>query len=351
MIRPKLPTLSAVILASLAMLIPAAVCRADDLLPQHINAKTQKAIEAGLDRLAKTQLQDGNWGGPDGSTYPTVMAALSGMAFLAHGDTPSRGPYADNVRRIELYLLGNARPSGLITSPAEADSRSMYGHGFSLLFLSTVYGMDTDPRVHEQLKKVIKNAIELTSRGQSPFGGWTYVPGAGDEGSVTVTQMQGLRAASNAGFTVPKGTVQGAVKYLELCKTPEGGIEYSLRSGTGPRLAISAAAVATLYNAGEYDSKLADTCLKFVWSQLGPGKQAWNTGDGHDFYTQLYASQAFYQAGDKYWNAYFPPLRDELLRMQQADGSWQGDVGPTYGTSIALIILQLPYKFLPIYQR
>ena len=55
---------------------------------------------------------------------------------------------------------------------------------------------------------------------------------------------------------------------------------------------------------------------------------------------------------DKYWDEYFPGTRDELIKMQQTDGSWQGDgIGPVYGTSIALIILQLPYKFLPIYQR
>ncbi len=342
---------SAVIVAIVTLLLLDGVCGADELLPQHINVQTQKAIKSGLDYLAQTQLQDGNWGGQDGSAYPTVMAALAGMAFLSHGDTPSRGPYSDNIRRDELYLLGNARPSGLITSPAEADSRSMYGHGFSLLFLSTVYGMETDLKTRDQLKKVINNAIDLTARGQSAFGGWTYIPGGGDEGSVTVTQMQGLRAASNAGFTVPKGTVAGAVKYLELCKTPEGGIEYSLGSATGPRLAISAAAVATLYNAGEYDSKLADSCLNYVWGQFVQNKGDWNKGSGHDFYTHLYASQAFYQAGDKYWNDYFPGARDQLLHMQQPDGSWQGDVGQIYGTSIALIILQLPYKFLPIYQR
>jgi hypothetical protein len=328
-------------------------CGAEELLPKHINAKTQHAVKTGLDYLAKTQSQDGNWSnGQDGSAYPTVMAALAGMAFLAHGDTPSRGPYADNIHRTELFLIGNARPSGLITSAAEADSRSMYGHGFSLLFLASVYGMETDPRLRDTLKKVITNAIQLTARGQSAYGGWTYVPGAGDEGSVTVTQMQGLRAASNAGFNVPKGTVEGAVRYLERCKTPEGGIEYSLGSASGPRLPISAAAVATLYNAGEYDSKLADACLAYVWKQFNAQNGGWNVGTGHDFYTQLYASQAFYQAGDKYWDAYFPKTRDGLLQMQQPDGSWAGDgIGPIYGTSIAAIILQLPYKFLPIYQR
>jgi hypothetical protein len=230
----------------------------------------------------------------------------------------------------------------------------MYGHGFSLLFLSEVYGMETDMRTHDTLKKVIQNAIKLTSAGQSGAGGWTYVPGMGDEGSVTVTQMQGLRAASNAGFNVPKGTVEAAVKYLEKCRTPEGGIEYSLGSGGGPRLAISAAAIATLYNAGQYDSKLADDCLHYVVTQFDqPGfKGQWVKGTGHEFYTHLYASQAFYQAGDKYWDAYFPATRDQLIGMQNANGSWDGDyIVPVYGTAIGAIILQLPYKFLPIYQR
>ena len=349
-----------ILLISLAalssLLCVTTACPAEELYPKYINARTQRGIKAGLDYLAKTQADDGNWNNSaDGTTYPTVMASLAGMAFLAHGDTPTRGPYADNIRRVELFILSNARPSGLITSPAEESSRSMYGHGFSLLFLSSVYGMETDPRTRDTLKKVIIEAIKLTSRGQSAYGGWTYIPGAGDEGSVTVTQMQGLRAASNAGFTVPKGTVEAAVKYLERCKTPEGGIEYSLGSATGPRLPISAAAIDTLYNAGEYDSKLADDCLNFVVKQFRSlNKGQWSKGTGHEFYTHLYAAQAFYQAGDKYWdNYFFLSARDQLLQMQQADGMRvAGDgIGPVYGTSIGLIILQLPYKFLPIYQR
>jgi hypothetical protein len=164
--------------------------------------------------------------------------------------------------------------------------------------------------------------------------------------------MQGLRAASNAGFTVPKGTVEKAVKYLEMCRTPEGGIRYAAYSGGGPRLAISAAAICTLYNAGEYDSRLAEACLAYVWAQFELNREQWSKGGGHDFYTHLYASQAFYQAGDKYWDDYFPRIRDHLLRTQKPDGSWDGDgIGPVYGTSVALIILQLPYKFVPIFQR
>ncbi len=200
------------------------------------------------------------------------------------------------------------------------------------------------------MEEVIKKAIELTSAGQSRLGGWTYYPGGGDEGSVTVTQMQGLRAAHNAGFTVPKGTIEKAIRYLELCRTSDGGIMYSYGSGGGTRLPITAAAVCCMYSAGEYESPLAESCLKYVIAQFRSSGKSFRTG--HDFYTNIYAAQAFYQAGDEYWDAYFPPTRDNLIQSQREDGHWDGDgIGPVYGTSLASTILQLPYKFLPIYQR
>ena len=47
-----------------------------------------------------------------------------------------------------------------------------------------------------------------------------------------------------------------------------------------------------------------------------------------------------------------PQTRDELVRLQKPDGSWNSDgIGPVFDTAVGLIILQLPYKFLPIYQR
>ncbi len=330
--------------------VPSAA-RAEDLMPRHITPQTQASIKRGLEFLAKAQSKDGSFNeGQAGRAYPMTMTALAGMALLANGNTPSRGPYADNVARIIEFLTHNVLPSGLITGPTQEQGYSMYGHGFSLMFLSCCYGMETDDRTRERMRKVIIDGIHLTA-GASSNGGWSYTPASGDEGSVTVTQMQALRAASNAGFTVPKGTIEGAVHYLEQCKGPEGGICYSLSSLGGSHLPISAAAIATLYNAGQYDSRLADSCLEYVSKQFDIQKGSFGKG-GHDFYTHLYAAQAFYQAGDKYWDKYFPTARDQLLKLQTADGSWQGDyIGHVYGTSIALIILQLPYKYLPIYQR
>ena len=352
-VRRRRSTAIACVLMLLVQLVrPINAQSPDDLLPKYMNAKALRSIEKGLKYLSESQSDNGSWEShPDGATYPCAMTALAGMAFLANGNTTTRGPYADNVRRAVGFTMAQAGDSGLIADPRES-GHSMYGHGFSLMFLSCVYGMETKAKAREEIGEVIKNAIKLTAQSQSRLGGWIYTPtSGGDEGSVTVTQMQGLRAAHNAGFKVPKSTIKSAIKYLEMCQTSEGGICYSYASRGGTRLPISAAAICCLYSAGEYESPLAAKCLTYVTAQFDKNGQA-GRYSGHDFYCNLYASQAFYQAGDKQWEMYFPSTRDAYVKNQQKDGSWMGDgLGPTYGTAIALVILQLPYKYLPIYQR
>jgi hypothetical protein len=327
----------------------------DELLPRHMSPRIVKSIQRGLAYLASVQSSDGSWTStPDGAAYPVAMTGLGGMALLASGSTSSRGPYADEISKAMRYLMRCSTKNGLITSPGEDNGVPMFGHGFSLLFLATLYGMENDPDVRREMVPIIQNAITLTAKGQSKGGGWLYYPGGGDEGSVTITQLQALRACHNAGFLVPIETVDKAVEYLEKCKTSEGGICYSLSSrGSGTRLPITAAAVACLYNAGEYDSELADTCLEYIRKHIGePDDLNAGGAGGHAYYTHLYAAQAFYTAGEEFWGTYFPAVSKLLLTAQNGDGSWDGDsVGPVYGSSIALVVLQLPYKLLPIYQR
>ena len=44
-------------------------------------------------------------------------------------------------------------------------------------------------------------------------------------------------------------------------------------------------------------------------------------------------------------------IREELLDKQTPDGYWQGQAGNEYGTAMALIILQIPNRLLPIFQQ
>ena len=103
-----------------------------------------------------------------------------------------------------------------------------------------------------------------------------------------------------------------------MCKAPEGGICYSLGSAGRAHLPISAAAIATLYNAGQYDSKLAESCLAYVSKQFDLHKDSFQQRLRARLLHSSVRRPGFYQAGDKYWDKYFPTARDQLIKLQPA---------------------------------
>ncbi len=320
--------------------------------PPLVDDATAAAIDKGMKYLVSRQSSDGAFRdqGSLGS-YPVAMTALAGMALLSSGSTATEGPYAPQLRKTLTYVLGSSQRNGLICRPGEEESRSMYGHGFSMLFLAETMGMEEDPERLAKIRWVLQKGVDLIARSQSQLGGWLYTPDmGGDEGSVTVTQVQALRASRNAGIAVPKKVINRAMKYLDKSIQPDGGIAYRVGM-TGSRPPITAAAVACWFNAGQYDNPDALKALRFCKEKIGFGQRSEGVW-GHFFYAHMYLAQVMYLAGDDEWRVYFPRIRDYLLSIQNEDGSWDGDsVGKVYGTSIALMILQLPYSNLPIMQR
>jgi len=319
--------------------------------PPGVTAEVHKAIERGLKWLSNNQANDGSWRNSGGyGSYPAAMTGLAGMAFIASGSTPTRGRYWREVRQSTKFLLKHADPStGVVSVPAE-EGRSMYGHGFATLYLASVYGMEEGLREQQRLKRVLDKAVSLIASAQSSAGGWIYTPDSNsDEGSVTVTQIQALRACRMAGIVCNKKTIDKAVDYIKRCQNGDGSIRYSLRSGGDGRPAITAAGVAVLYNAGVYDDQpFVDKAVQYCKKHI---KVSVNS-TGHHYYAHLYWAQALYQRGGEDWDEYYKQACKYLLKQQRKDGSWQGDgVGTVYGTAIALTILQLPYAYAPIYQR
>jgi hypothetical protein len=60
-----------------------------------------------------------------------------------------------------------------------------------------------------------------------------------------------------------------------------------------------------------------------------------------------------YIAGGRHWQNYYPKIRAELLEEQRPAGNWDNFVGPgeNFATAVAVIILQVPFNYLPIFQR
>jgi squalene cyclase len=220
-------------------------------------------IEKGLEWLKKTQAADGHWEA-QGGQYPTSMTALAGMAMLMEGSTLKEGKYSDNLAKAVTWFMARSQPNGLLgnpNNPTEA-ARYTYGHGFGLLFLASVYGEEDHGDRRKKLEVLIRKAVEFTGKAQTDKGGWGYVSAKDgnnfDEGSTTITQLQALRAARNAGIPVPKEIIDKATEYLRKCTTPRGGIIYSLAHGAAvagqERPALTAAAVACAFSSGQYNN-------------------------------------------------------------------------------------------------
>jgi hypothetical protein len=349
----------------------------------------ESAIEKGLEFLKKQQAQDGHWEA-QGGQYPTTMTALAGMAFLMEGSTLKEGKYSEQVTKAVNWFLAPARqqPNGLIgdvRNPTES-TRYMYGQGFGTLFLASVYGEEEDKDQREKLEKLLKKAVEFICKAQTDkthrkaegkevkIGGWGYVSaqdgGNFDEGSVTITALQGLRAAKNAGIPVPKENIQKAVDYLEACTTPDGGVIYSYAGGSGAaikgqgRPPLTAAAVCCGFSAGQYKGELPKKWIKYCKDNvpLGKGRQS------HDEYQTYYFGQALYALGDDKYGEMFPnepkdswltwskfkeaTFQNILDNQDKSTGGWsQGYIGPVFVTSVNLALLQLDKGILPIYQK
>ena len=149
---------------------------------------------------------------------------------------------------------------------------------------------------------------------------------------------------------MPAEVIEKAKQYIYRCKNSDGGISYSQRNRGSSRPAITAGALAALYNAGDYDSQHVPAMLAYLKKNLHRiATDALSFGHWH--YTYLYYSQVVYRQGASEWEPFRDRLTEKIIEEQASDGSWTGDVGPIYVTACNLIMLQLDKGYLPIYQR
>jgi hypothetical protein len=325
-----------------------------------ITPKAQAAIDRGLKYLEENQSADGSWGSQlyKGNIAVTSLAAL---AFMAGGNQPGRGPYGKCVDRAIEYVLDRQAQSsepGFINSPGGSQNGAMYNHGFGTLLLAEAYGMVSKKETQKRVRTALEGAVALIKKAQNQLqGGWRYdTKGNSADVSVTICQIMALRAARNAGIKVEKSIVDKCVKYVQTCQNSDGGFKYMKAADGFSLFPRSAAGVVALNCAGIYDGPKIESGLKYLMQFKPTGQAPSPFGRGmnemHYFYGHYYAAQAMWTAGGKYWQEWFPAIREDLLRRVRTNGSWLDPMVCTdYGTAMACIILQIPNNYLPIMQK
>ncbi len=313
--------------------------------PGLYSAKHQQAVGKGVHWLASRVQQDGSFGQ---SAYQQNLAVISlaGLAFLACGHLPGRGPYGKNVNRLVDFVLQHAQQNGLIGAPETGVRGVMYGHGFATLFLAQIYGATRQ----REVRPALVNAINLIVSTQNQEGGWRYEPAKKDADiSVTVCQTMALRAARNAGFFVPGQTITRAKDYVLSLQNDDGGFRYVSAVGESayPR---TGAAVVALASLGVKQELTYASAARYLMQQIPADSEY--AGNPHYFYGQYYAAHALWQMGGENWKKWYARIGGLLLRKQTSAGAWEDEsICNEYATAMACLILSMPKNFLPLLRK
>lgn len=311
--------------------------------------------------LLEQQQTDGSFSGVRGQRSrhaPVAVTALAALSLMAAGHLPDHEPeerdrYQRSVERAIDWLVDHCREDGYFEQDNDSVSR-MHGQGYALLALTQVAGMYGDDLPQRaRLQDAVRRAVSLIERTQGYKGGWYYYPerGPNHEGSITVCMIQALRSAKDAGFKVDTGVIDKALEYMRSSQDAETGrFRYALGDNR-MTWALTAAALATLNALGEYDGDALERGFDALWRDdpyTGDSR-----GDGFVEYGALYAAQSYWAWRDRrLFDAWWPRFVAVCADLQAPDGSfYEGEYGRVYATAIVSLTLQVPFGYLPLFQR
>jgi len=344
---------------------------------------TERAVESGLDFFARLQFPDGHWSLhelPPGleSDDPalgqmqsdTAATGLALLTYLGGGYTHLDDKHKTIVRKGVDWLVQRQKPDGDLYTGGSRYTW-LYSHGIASIALCEAYGMTQDPELREPARK----AIEFIIKAQHPTrGGWRYEPGKETDTSVSGWMLMALKSAQMAGLEVPAEVFQKVGRWLDTAQAPEGGGRYvynphaldtlEQREGRRPSMAMTAESMLMRMYLGRTrdDPGLIEGAewLKQNLPQVGTEAQPLR-----DAYYWYYATQAMFQLQRDFWTSWNERLRP-LIESSQVQsgplsGSWHPDKpvpdrwghagGRLYVTALHLLMLEVYYRHLPLFQE
>jgi len=328
----------------------------------------ESAVMAGLIWLAKAQEKDGHWDckkWDGGGNFDVGMTGLALLAFLGAGYTHTKGRFKTTVAKGLEWLAKNQKSNGSF------GWKTFYEQGIATMAVSEAYGLTQSPAVGRMAQKAIDYIIKV----QPEHGGFRYggaVPK--DEGDMSVTgwQIMAIKSAICSELRVPQAAVERSRVFLKNTYRGYGGSSY-LAGNKGAGAAVSAIGMlCRQFLGGDYDAEI-QAAADFLRNHqkksraVGPG-----TGKDHlvgDLYYTYYSVLAMFQMGREYWNDWNQLFRDPLVKCQVhamrdekgrfVRGSWdpanhqwaKSRGGRVYATAMAVLSLEVYYRFLPVYKR
>ncbi len=340
-------------------------------------ARTEGAVDLGLEWLKNHQSDDGYWdcdgfmaqcklnqcGDPGNALYDPGVSGLALLAFLGAGETHKHGRYKKTVREGLKYLKQVQDPEGCFGP--RTTNHFTYNHAIGALAMAEAYALTASPL----FKQSAQQAIDFIHKAQNPYLAWRYGVRPGDnDTSVTGWMIMALKSAKAAGLRVDQAAFDGTKAWIEKATEPEyGRVGYTSR-GTGPARpqnlmdkfpsdkseSLTAVGILARIFIGEDPRKSeiiqkgTDLCLKAL--------PVWDEQSGSiDMYYWYYATLALFQVGGDPWKQWNTAMKSEIIDHQQKDGDEKGSwdpVGPwgpeggrVYSTAVLVMCMEVYYRY------
>ena len=320
--------------------------------------ESEAAVERGLNWLIAHQFRDGSWHfdhtlidgpcngycrhpGTNGSTTGATAMAL--LAFYGAGYTHKKGPYQQELNR-GLYYLGSRML--LTQNGGDLQEGTMYAQGLATIALCEAYAMSGD----ENLRPFAEHAIRFILYAQDKKGGgWRYSPGEPGDTTMHGWQLMALKSASLAGISVPSPAWQLAGEFLDSVQADDGAA-YGYRT---PQRLPTTSAVGLLCRMYMGWDRQREALVRGVsrLDKIGPSPT--------NMYYNYYATQVMHHYEGEPWQRWNARMREHLIATQakvgHETGSWHfddqhGNVGGRlYSTAMAVMTLEVYYRYLPLY--
>lgn len=345
-------------------------------------ADTRRAVDAGLDWLARHQETDGSWSsagfsrrcgetvctGPGDPTHDVGVTGLALLALLGAGHSADLGRYRAVVRSgLDWLVSMQDRGSGCI-GKVNGHSSFLYDHAVAAQALVEGYGLSH----REDLREPAQAAVDFVHFTRNSNSAWrySYPPSGSSDTSVTGWMVAVLATARDLGLDVDPAALAGAHRFaLEMTAGDTGRTGYNLQGGFSSREpgmnkiwsetrteAMTATALRIRLACG--DSPASDLLKKsaLLVTALPP---RWEPGTGRiDFYFWFQGSYAMRGMGGAFWKGWEPAMREVIVGSQRraggSRGSWDPEHGPwghrggrIYSTSLMLLCLESYYRFMP----
>ncbi|MEW6251835.1 MAG: carboxypeptidase regulatory-like domain-containing protein, partial [Planctomycetota bacterium] len=321
--------------------------------------ETEAAVARALRWLAAHQSADGHWdgkqfdagcsacGGETSYDVNVALTSLSLLCFLGAGHTPAAdGPYRGTVSRAVTWLLRQQAADGDLRH-----GETMYSHGIAAIALCEACGMTSDPRLADPARRAVDFILRARNRTTS---GWRYAPGDDGDTSVLGWQMMALKSANLAGLPVPAEAFAAAERWLARVEDPDRPGLYAYRPGEPASASMTAEAlfVRQLLGAPRDDARTRNA-IEFLAEHLPQWGPSTNT------YYWYYATLAHFHHGGAPWTRWNTALQRELLAHQATggpaagswppEGEWAAVGGRVYQTALCTLMLEVYYRYLPLY--